>query len=173
MNFKQEAFKAVLAMIRTWVVEKLWPFFVEEIWPTIREYVVEAAIAATAHFGNKVKKWFDARNTRQQEENVRKQEEIKKKAAEAAERAKQAKSAEEAEKYTMATKIYEEFLEDLKMQNKQLRSELEELKEILQDGAKSAKADVEAKVSEKPPEHLHIQEKINEQVALLEKPKKE
>lgn len=154
MNLKQEALKPVFEILKTWVVETLWPFFVKEIWPEIRKYVLEVAVAAVAHFGGKVKDWFSARNTRKQEENMRKQEEVKKKVDEAAEMAKQAKTVEEAEKFTMASKIWEEVLEDLKIQNKQLRSELEELKEILQDGVKSASADMETKVAEEPPKKL-------------------
>ncbi|CVK18419.1 hypothetical protein [Sporomusa sphaeroides] len=173
MNFKQKVWQQIVGMIKIWAVEKFWPWFVESIWPRIREYIVEVVIVAIVAFENKIKDYFTSSNVRQQEENMRKQEEVKKKAEEAAEMAKQATSSEEAEKYTMVMKIWEEVLEDLKIQNNKMRSELEELKEILQTGVKSAKADVEAQIPSEPPAHLHIQATISEQIILLGESKQE
>lgn len=171
MDLNQEIFKTVLRTIKTWVVEVFWPWFVKHIWPEIRKHVLDVAMVAIANMAETIKNWFISKNSQKQHENLRKQEEVKKKAEAAAEKAKQAQSVEEAEKYRITTEIWEEVLEDLKIQNTQLREELDELRELLKDSIKSAKKDIEEKIATEPPEHLHIPEKINEQIILLGKVK--
>jgi ATPase subunit of ABC transporter with duplicated ATPase domains len=125
------------------LIDKLIPWFIKYIWPEISKaikiYVIEYGAKLLKYIMGWLKEFF----RKQSETKQIRQEYAKQKYEEASQQATVAKNPEEVDKYRVIAEIWREVFEQFREENEQLKADLAEATELIQNLSSKMKSDVE------------------------------
>ncbi|MAO64845.1 MAG: hypothetical protein CL666_07570 [Balneola sp.] len=117
------------------LIKYVWPWFLEHIWPEIKERISELFIYLTGEIFARFKEWMNKRNNETEDTFSSKASEAEQKASEATDQA-------EIEKQKAIAQVWREAMEMLRRQNEKLEKELEEMREESLNEAKKTASDI-------------------------------
>lgn len=139
--------KTIFAIIKKFIVQKFWPWFIQYVWPIIQSEVVSVVMTIFEVLRKRVERYVNNRNQTQQDA-------AQKKAAEAERQAESATDAAEAAHFRGRAEAYREQAESLSRENAELRRELNKIIRLSANDVQSSVDNIKLTISDS--DHLEI-----------------
>lgn len=117
---KSKVFRLIYRQLVKWFVNSVWPWVVENLWPEIKQLLMTIFVEVLDKIRAIIFEWINSHRKRR-EENARK------KAAEAEQAAQTSQNESEAEKHRAVAQVWREVAEQFRQENDELKEKLNEV----------------------------------------------
>ena len=132
---------AITKTITVFLVKSFWPWFVKNVWPLIREYVIAESVAALKAMVKALKESFNRRMKSRQEEAI-------KKATVAEQLASTSGTEAERREHEAVARVWREVAEQFRQENESLKAKLGEVTQRAEQAMKANVALADPQISE-------------------------